>query len=386
MLNADFSNSKFIPKLIFKVVDNLDELDQLGPEWEALLERARGDSLHFQSFAWCRHWWRHYAEANTTPHVVVGYAIDRPVLIWPLALNCKISGRTLSWAGMPLSQYGDIVVEDHDAALSWVDQAWQFLRSSAKADLIELSRVREDSVIGAALLAMEHVSACVQQGPSIDLGQFEDMETYRKGLSKKARKHRNRMRRLLGEQGELNFRTHTSGEGAIAAIDAAMSYKAAWLKAKGMVSRAFGDARKGDFWKGLAQDGDAAGLIVSELCCGDMPIGIEIALRHGGRHVAHVGAYHPDFEPFSPGTVQMEETIADCFENGISVYDLLPPNDDYKMRWANQTETVSDYTIALGGRGHVMKQLGAVNVNAMLKTGFYSLPASMRKSMATLVQ
>ena len=78
---------------------------------------------------------------------------------------------------------------------------------------------------------------------------------------------------------------------AVAAIGRALAYKADWIRAKGLVSRAIGDARTSEFWKRLAQDGPDAGLLISELRCGGVAIGIEIGLRCAGRHVAHVGAF-----------------------------------------------------------------------------------------------
>ena len=375
-----------VPAITFTVVSNCDDLNMLQPDWDALFGRARGRSLHFASFAWCQQWWLQYGDAADVPLVVVGRLGDRVVLIWPLQLSSGLGGRTLSTLGMPLTQYSDVLVEDDDCASQWIVEAQDHLRKSAVGDLLELARVRDDSALSAALMGVGAEVDARQHAPTLDLTRFDDIDAYRMALSKKARKHRKRMRRLLSELGELKFQISNGGPEAAAAIDRAFDFKAAWLDEKGLVSAAIGDSRTREFWKSLTENGEAAGLVVSELRCGDVSVAVEIGLRCRGRHVAHVGSYNPEYEQFSPGTVQMEDTIRDCMENGIEVYDLLPPDDEYKLRWANQSEDVSDYAFALGGRGRVLKGIGAMNVKGIIKTGFYSLPKGMRKTLAGVIR
>ncbi|MBK8007996.1 MAG: GNAT family N-acetyltransferase [Rhizobiales bacterium] len=80
---------------------------------------------------------------------------------------------------------------------------------------------------------------------------------------------------------------------------------------------------------------------------------IEVAVTHGKRWHAFLGAIDPAFAKSGPGQVQMADTIAHAREQGFLAYDLLAPADRFKCVIATGAVTVCDYALPLSLQGEV---------------------------------
>lgn len=374
--------------LRFEVYDTFEEIDRLRNGWLQLHAKGLGQSLHFRSFPWVRHWLRRFGhDRSLSLKVLAGFVDDRLVLVWPLMRRSKFGLRCLYWLGEPHTQYGDVLVGDKPEPRTIVANGLEYMRRTDLGDLMFLRRVRAESVLGDVLGEVGHSAEKAYEVPIVNLKEYEGREDYFADLGKAVRKQQRRKRKALSEAGAIRLRVHERGPEAAKAVESAFEFKTAWLKSKGMVSRAIGDERSRHFWTDLALcNCHQSGLYVSELLCGEEPVAIEVALRSSDRHIAHIGSYNLDYERFSPGALHLEEIIGRCIEDGLAVYDFLPPADEYKLRWANTREDVYDFIVPCSRRGQFGKALRITEIDSVLKEGFYRLPLGLRKSVAGLAR
>ncbi len=105
------------------------EFDALEDEWNALFARAGQGTQLFQTFNWLWHWCNHFVDGcpGTRLSVVTARRHGRLVLVWPLVSERAGLLTRLSWMGEPVSQYGDVVMEDEAGGLDLLREAWIFL-------------------------------------------------------------------------------------------------------------------------------------------------------------------------------------------------------------------------------------------------------------------
>ncbi len=102
----------------FDIVTQRAAFDALETEWNALFERAGRSAQVFQTFAWNWHWANHYL--GTSPggietvelSLVTARRGGKLIMVWPLVAERVRGIRQIFWMGEPVSQYGDVVIDD----------------------------------------------------------------------------------------------------------------------------------------------------------------------------------------------------------------------------------------------------------------------------------
>src|SRR5712692_8458726 len=141
----------------FAVIADRAGFDALEAEWNALFARAGRPCQIFQTFNWLWHWANHYLDGGTELTVVTGRQDGRLAIVWPLVATRVAGVNQLSWMGEPVSQYGDVLVEEGPDTPDWLRRSWAYVKSLG-ADIVHLRKVRSDAVIS-PLLAEETVAA-----------------------------------------------------------------------------------------------------------------------------------------------------------------------------------------------------------------------------------
>ncbi|MCB1520327.1 MAG: GNAT family N-acetyltransferase [Hyphomicrobiaceae bacterium] len=359
--------------LAFEVVRSLEALEAIEDEWNELFARA-GRSIHvFQTFNWVWHWCRHFIDDRNrgTPaiHIVIARRQGKLILIWPMVRERVHGLMRLSFLGEPVSQYGDLLIDDIADGARVLDRAWTFVCGDAGADTIHLRKVRRDSNIAPLLASVGARTTETLAAPYLDLTSAPDFAAYEKRYSPKARKNRQRQMRRFESRAPASVGIFTGGRRARELSDTAILMKRAWLKDKGLVSTALGDPRT------LAFFADAAEANVRPVGCTVIafetrgePAAIEVAFDCKGRRVVHILVYALKFMPLGPGQLLVESSIAASYDRGIEVYDLMSPADAYKLDWADASIEVNDWAIGMTapGRAYVHVYLGFLR--ARLKT------------------
>jgi CelD/BcsL family acetyltransferase involved in cellulose biosynthesis len=143
----------------FELVRERDAFDALETEWNELFSRAGLGTQVFQTFNWNWHWCNHYlaeSKAGTTSlAVVTARRGGRLVLVWPLVKERAAGLTQLTWMGEPVSQYGDVLIENGPDAVALLREAWRFIESEISPDVVRLRKVRDDAAIAPLLAELE---------------------------------------------------------------------------------------------------------------------------------------------------------------------------------------------------------------------------------------
>jgi CelD/BcsL family acetyltransferase involved in cellulose biosynthesis len=346
-------------------------LDEVAADWLAI-EREGALSTPFQSFAVADAARKAHLAHGHAPHIIVVREHGEARAILPLVLTSMAGNRVLRFLGDPLIQYGDAVLSRAGSEAHLV----QALLAAGKlgADAALLRKVRSDAKIAALLSRRAHVSQ-VEEAPYVDLRREASLPP------RDARELR-RYRRRLSEQGEVKLHI-TRGAEAHHCVRTALDLKRNWLSTKGFTSSVIGDAA----WESVLVTlvtGHASLLACARLEVGGKLAAIEVAVTHGKRWHAFLGATNPEFAKSGPGQVQMADTIAYVREQGFAAYDLLAPADPFKRVIATGAIAVCDYALPLSLQGQVAAR--AFRFAPQAKSLLGKLPAPIRSAAQNLLR
>jgi CelD/BcsL family acetyltransferase involved in cellulose biosynthesis len=354
-----------------EIFSGAQALEAVASDWRAI-EREGALSTPFQSYAVAEAALAAHLKHGHEPHVIVVREQDVAVAILPLVLTSMAGSHVLRFMGDPLIQYGDAVLSRAGSEAHLV----QALLAAGKlgADAALLRKVRSDAKLSPLLARRAHVSS-VEEAPYVDLRR--DV-----GLMPSSSRELRRKRKRLMDMGGVELRI-TRGSGAVQCIRTALDYKRHWLAAKGFSSSVIGDPH----WEAVLVS------LVTEhsnlLACARLEVGgklaaIEIAITHGKRWHAFLGAIDPEFMKCGPGQVQMADTIVHAREQGFAAYDLLAPADPFKRVIATGAIAVCDYALPLSLQGQVAAR--AFRFAPHAKSILSKLPAPLRSAAKSLLR
>ncbi|MEM1371349.1 MAG: GNAT family N-acetyltransferase [Pseudomonadota bacterium] len=352
-----------IDDVVFDVVTSQGALATLREEWDALFEASAHARQMFQAHAWVSAWARHYLETDacgaSSLHVVTGRRYGRLVLVAPLVFTQNRASRCLSFAGEPVSQYGDILIADGEDAVGLVDRALRAAQREVQADILLFRRVRADSNIADFLHANAAETFNARRAPYIDLAACDSTEDYAKRFSGRVRKQRRKRRRQLEAiAGPLSLVTLNPGPEASAAAKRTVRTKAETLAANGVVDATVCDPRFEAFFSDIARRDDACvRCLITTLKSGEEDVATEIAIQCQDGYAGHLAVYANDYRRYAPGFLQIDATVDALIEQRTAHYDLLPPGDAYKDDVADASIDVRDYAIGLNWRGRLYIRL-----------------------------
>jgi CelD/BcsL family acetyltransferase involved in cellulose biosynthesis len=289
------------------------------------------------------------------------------ISILPLRLARHFGILVASDLAAPVSQYADVIGQplgaDDLAAIT------AGLQTQFRADALLLRRMRDDSGLVGAFADMAPASVTTTSAaPFINLAAYGRFAAYAARFGKKTNRMRKQRRQKLEElHGPLSFATFRGRQGRDKLV-MALQWKRDWLVKRGLSSTVF-DGGSNEAM--LRRIGDSEAMCVSVLSAGGRPVAIELGLVHSTHYAAYLGAFDPALTRFSPGQEQMLRTLEWCFAQGFTRYDLLPPDDDYKLIWTETKEPVRDHCVALSplGTGYVLlRRLAHSRMQSVLRT------------------
>jgi CelD/BcsL family acetyltransferase involved in cellulose biosynthesis len=267
----------------FALVTNRADFDALETDWNDLFDRAGRPTQVFQTFNWNWHWANHYLSGapggidGLKLSVITGRRDGKLIMIWPLVAE-RVRGITqIFWMGEPVSQYGDVIVDDVADAVDVMRAGWAFLNDHAKGDVVRLRRVRSDAAVAPL---MDEIGARItdrQKAPYLDLASAPSFAKYEERFSGHTRRNRRRLARRLEEHGPMVFERHSGGPEASALAVKALELKSEWLRHRGLVSHAISDARMARFFADAAAGKNkTTNCIVSVLKSNGEPAALEV--------------------------------------------------------------------------------------------------------------
>ncbi len=376
----------------FALVADRAGFDALEPEWNDLFARAGRGSQVFQTFNWLWHWCNHFLAAGTDTDGARSLAIitarrgGRLIMVWPLVKERRAGLTEISWMGEPVSQYGDILMEEASDAGALLRQAWGFIKSELAPDVARLRKVRDDAAIAPLMAELDALQTERLEAPYLDLASASDFAAYEQRYSPRSRRNRRRLGRRFEERGAMAIERHEDGARARELTVRAIELKREWLKERGLVSPALADPRMTDFFAEVAEGKERpVGCQVHALTTDGEAAAIEIAIHCKDRTVMHIIVFNLKYEKAGAGVLLLEETIAKSFDGTRKVFDLLSPADGYKLDWADAVVGVSDWALPSSAKGWLYARVYLGLARPAIKRALGALPMSLRRAVSERV-
>lgn len=359
-------------------------LEGLKDEWNALDDAAQGRTTVFQTHAWNTRIAGASGAGSSNGSICIGVvrAGGEPKVILPLIVKEKRGVRVASWLGEPLLQYGDVVAglgSVSSQAESLSSALYEGLITADICDVLHLRSVRDDALIKPFLQRYGKVAGRCRVAPAIDLNEFASYEDYSKSLNAKSRKSRRRNRRKIAEHGKLAVHIKPPKHFSEPIVQTAIDLKNLWLDRRGETSRVFSDRSMTELFSDLSNE--LPNTVISSMTCDNEVAAVEIGFLHKNSYFSYLGAVNGDFASFGPGALLLEDTISWAFDQSVTSFDFLAPEDPYKRSWARSDVSVDDYAVALSARGSVYTTAVIEWGLPMARAIWDQLPASVRRSI-----
>ncbi|MGQ0673368.1 MAG: GNAT family N-acetyltransferase [Hyphomicrobium sp.] len=363
--------------------------DALEADWNDLFARAGASHQLFLTFNWLWHWCNHYLPAQASTgrgarlSILTGRRNGQLIMVWPLVVEPSGGLSVLSWMGDPVSQYGDVLIDDLPDTETLLAEAWAHIRHTISADVARLRKVRADARVAPLLARLGGEVTERLEAPFLDLASAENFAAYEQRYSGSARRNRRRLFRRLDEQGAVTLEEITSGGNTRELIHLAVELKRKWLDARGLVSKAYADDRFARFFAEVAHASvRPAGCRLAVLNTAGRPIAMEVALTCKERVALHIIVFDLEFEKSGAGVLLLEQSIRNASNAGYGCYDLLAPNDTYKLDWADGTVAVQDWAVPMSAAGTAYAKFYLGRVRPALKAAVAALPQDVRRRLA----
>ncbi|MBL4646503.1 MAG: hypothetical protein COA52_16515 [Hyphomicrobiales bacterium] len=374
-----------------EIISEISRLMAIGPDWRDLETRVADRMAYFQSYDWCLRWCENYLGADECNEMRIAaiYRGDTLVSIWPLIRACEpliracepLGLRVVRFLGEPLAQYGNVLLDTNLMSIDEAKESWGEIRKALDCDAIVFERFPKDSPL-AQILDQEHIYKD-QDDVSLmmELNQHESWDAYEAGLKKSTRKNRRRRRRNLEELGNVTFKVHYGGTPEYKKlVHQSIAFKLEWLNENGRRMTSFADPRAVEFLAAL--DGKEAaeqGAIALALYVDDKPIAIELGFGNFQHYYCYLGSFDWALKDYSPGKIQMEETLKWALSSNLEHIDFLGNYTAYQSDWSNCTAEITGYGIGNTLKGTFYARLWKPTLMPLIKTAFRALPPGIRR-------
>jgi len=363
-----------------EVLDSLEAVETFLPRWRHFVENDASPITVFQTPGWMLSAMRrlYASDAGGAIRLTVVHDASGIAMIVPLALATVGNVRILKWLGDPLFEYGDAIVRrDRDAAGLFADAVTHIVRRDA-VDAIHLRKVRDDAAVSGYLSRHGVVLPNATRAPFVVLTASMTVAPGPVGAGARTAKNNRRKRRRLAELGKLSFEVSPAGAPARHLGRLALDLKQRWLSERGLVSRTLADAACVDAVVEVIGDPES-GAQVSALSLDEKPIAVEIGFVKRRTYYSYLAAIEPAFARFSPGSLQLADTIAWCHANGVECVDLLGPDDEHKRSWSTGSTGLKDWAVPLTLRGKVHARLMLGVIEPAIKDAYRRSPVPVRR-------
>jgi len=371
----------------------LDGLDQHEQAWRALERDCAAPFTVFQTFDWCAEWLRGQQRSNSlampTPAIACLYDDARLVLVWPLMRSQTPGGVTLlSQIGEPHTQYGNCLIAPGTSAEQALTHVWESICQLEDVDVVRINAVPAQSAVARHLEDCATALDVANASALMELAAFDNWQAYQATLSKSARRGRAKRFNKLSREGEMTFVALWPGDnGFEQAVRDAIQMKKDWIANTGRISL-------GLEWDGLAdflfaQPGrpePLEGMILHALRLDGRNIAIELGLVRNGDYSCFLGGFDWSLRQFSPGKIQIEQSLKWFMEHGVARYDFLPNPADYKESWSSTQQNVCSFVHAMTLKGRVAEAVLGHTMRRRAKTVFYSLPQPVRDATRRILR
>lgn len=365
-----------------EVVQTREAFDAIAYQWESLETRVDGAVL-FQGSGWARAIYDFEASrGNARFEPVIATLSDGQRLIAVLPLE-RIRTRTrtvLAPLGHAFSQYSDALIAPGLDPRATVARLLRAAIQAGPCDAVSFLKVRSDSQLARGMPANHMVTGSEQGAPYVALSAFDDYAAYFQTIKPKTRKNMRNDRNRLEREGSVSHHVAETANEALGVIERTLSGRASRLKDQGLSSRAFRDTAFTDFCRALPNRSDMAVMAMSLRHNGEA-IAEQWGFVHKHRYYAFVASRDFGNSDESPGKLHLGEVIHACADRGLHGADLMVPVMPYKLTWATEVISVTDYALPVTPRGMLVLKLWDKTLRPLFKQAVLNMPKGMRGAL-----
>jgi CelD/BcsL family acetyltransferase involved in cellulose biosynthesis len=342
-------------------LSTVEDLDQIQIHWSQLAESISGIPL-FLTWEWSRSWWRHFGDEH---RLCVLAAWDEngelaglaPLMIVQDRLGLmKIDRLTFLSNGVAAPDHMDMLVRSGHEEV--VNAFLEYLQTERGGwDVLDLNNLAPGSNIGAAFTNGRFryfESSRKQICPYIMLP--DSWEAYTKGqLSKKRRQRVRKFAQRFENEfpQQVKYRRIEDLEEVPSAIRFISKLSQAYWESKGYVS-AFDQHRFEAFHNELATAAHQKGwLRLYQMEVNGEVVACEYNFRHGNVFYGYQGVFDRKWAEYSPGLVLLAHVFQEAIREGITEFDFLRGDEEYKFYWTDHVRMESRLNAPLTWRGWV---------------------------------
>jgi CelD/BcsL family acetyltransferase involved in cellulose biosynthesis len=333
-----------VRSLALEVVSDRRRFAQMRAEWLDLLGRAQCQ-VPFLGFDWLDAWWEAFAEGQLRLFLVRderGRLLAGAPLLWQRAWCSGVRLQTVGFAANLHTPCFDVVLAaDHEPKPLLRVLLRHVLAAEPAPDLLLLEKVPFDSgrldllrdvALECGLWPGEEEDRC---GPVVSLDG--GWESYLGGRSRSFRAFLRRCQRQWQEAGAA-FEVVTDGPRGRELLEEGLRLEASgWKGREG--TAILQDPGEAAFYRGLAARLDGTARVRQyALRLGGELVAWDLCLMHDGVCYALKTTYDEGRASMSPGFALQMMELQDLLAKapGLATrYDLLPPQSDFKRRWAD---------------------------------------------------
>ena len=187
----------------------------------------------------------------------------------------------------------------------------------------------------------------VQRSPYLELAG--DWESYELSLNASFRQGLRRKERRLRESGEVSVEFVADGEDLDERLSEGFAIEGSMWKAAAGTAIA-SDARTVAFYTEIARWAAERGwLRLWSLKRDGVAVAFRFDLEVAGVYYHLKGGYDPELARYSPGLLLQHASVKAAFDAGLTRYEFLGADEDYKLKWAKTKH--ERYSVRIFGRG-----------------------------------
>ncbi len=328
-------------ELEFELVQDIDQIRFMAPEWDRLIERADADRL-FLSHAWLNTWWEAFGKGSKLHIITIrdgGELIAAAPMLRTSGRKYGLKLHSIESIYNPHTpRYDFIIVKGYEARA--FRQLWKQLSADSEIDMVVLKQINENS---STLPVIEDLAQSEgwlagrwlgRPSPYIRLacGYEQFFARLKGGYRYNLRKRFERLSKL----GAVDVEVITDGDGIHDALQEGLRIEAAaWKGGEG--TAILSDPAATEFYTKLAEREAALGqLRLTFLRVGGKRISFSYIIKSRKTLYGVKIGYDPHYHSYSPGNTLLNLVLQEACAQGMDEYDFLGANDAWKYDWINE--------------------------------------------------
>ncbi|HJW95848.1 MAG TPA: GNAT family N-acetyltransferase [Thermoanaerobaculia bacterium] len=299
------------------LVTNVESLESISSEWEALWRRAPG-ATPFQSPHWLLPWWSHFANGGELAFVMSADACA------PLYVLRDADESLGMFLGTGISDYLDFIGTEVEPLLA----------CALEADCMfwDLQQVRPSSPLLSAALPEGWSDNAEEMDPCPVLSIENAGEELSNLLSTHARKKLRYFRRCLAREAVVTYESVTPAT-LDSFLTALFELHAARWQTRGLPGVLADDVVQ-SFHREVAPRMLAAGALrMHAIRMNERIVAVFYGFAHQGTVYYYLSGFDPALERLSIGNIIVAHAVEEAVREGATTFDFLRGAEEYKYAW-----------------------------------------------------